>query len=91
MRDDSAVIFRNYKDKECAEICRKSTGCMGFLYTVEMKLTDPKDSENGCWLYYMGVHGKGKRTITVNKKEISCEKTNFQGTITRNGKTLSTI
>ena len=35
-------------------------------------------------------NGKGKRTITVNKKEISCEKTNFQGTITRNGKTLST-
>ena len=83
MRDDSAIIFRNYEGDECAEICRESSGCMGYLYTVEMQLFSPKDSENGCWLYFMGKHGKGTRTITANTKEISCENINFQGTFPR--------
>ena len=50
IRDKSAIIFRNYDSKECAEICRDSPGCESFLYRQDMKWGNKKDEENGCFL-----------------------------------------
>ena len=52
IREKSAIVFRNYDDKECAEICRESPGCESFLYRQDMKWGHQKDEENGCFLYY---------------------------------------
>ena len=83
IRDKSAIIFRNYDSKECAEICRDSPGCESFLYRQDMKWGNKKDEENGCFLYYESAAVPasqfkriGPKAIATN--EIACENLRYQ-------------
>ena len=79
MRKNSAIIFRNYGSSECSDICRKSSGCIAYVYGADMYLYSKKDEENGCHLYYYPSNGQVPSrdpTLVVNPgRELACEKT----------------
>ena len=80
MFKDSSYAFRNYDHDECAGICRTSSSCIYYLYSVKMQIYSKHDSENGCWLFYKTKHGKETWIEDVdNEIEISCEKINIVG------------
>ena len=83
IRTKSSIVFRNFDSFECAEICRESPGCESFLYRQDMKLDDPKDEENGCFLYYESSEVPANQFKRIGPKvqsynEIACEKLSYQ-------------
>ena len=83
IRTKSSIVFRNFDSFECAEICRESPGCESFLYRQDMKLDDPKDEENGCFLYYESSEVPANQSKRIGDKvqsynDITCEQLSYQ-------------
>ena len=83
IRSSSSLAFINFDYSQCADICRESPGCQSFLYKEDMKLDDPKDEENGCYLNYQSTDvpaNQYKRfgPLVQSYNEIACDKLDYQ-------------
>ena len=83
IRTRSSICLRNYNSAECAVFCTESSGCESFLYRQDMKSDDPKDEENGCYLFYKSSEVPANQFKRIGDKvqsynEIACVKLSYR-------------